>query len=274
MLAIATVTLLCAGYTLLTVTGVLGDDAAPGTAAESKQPETTLSAPTGGTRPESTSHAVAVPERSATAQKTAPDATARGGLVTAVGDSAMLGAVEALQREIPNLALTDAQGSRQPSAAIDVLQQYHADGHLGEVVVIHVGNNGPFTADEFDEMMGALSGVRKVLVVTLTVPPGVEDPVAVPNNAVLAEGVERYPNKAVLVDWYSAGTRRPGYLWDGIHLTFRGAQAYADLIASHLEDPEGPVDLPGPQERFSWGEGGLSGVCVGPSSWCRGIVRS
>ena len=27
-------------------------------------------------------------------------------------------------------------------------------------------------------------------------------------------------------------------------------------------------------ERFSWGEGGLSGVCVGPSSWCRGIVRS
>lgn len=274
LLVIAAVTAVCAAYTLLTAAGLLGN---PASGAEdpagSSQPETTA----GGTRPETTDH-VAVPEktdaaeRSDPAETTEPDA-ASADLVTAVGDSTMLGAVDALRLEIPNLALVDAQGSRQPSATIDLLRQYRADGHLGDVVVVHVGNNGPFTADEFDEMMDVLSGVRKVLVVNLTVPPDVEDPIAVPNDAVLAEGARRY-EKAVLVDWYSASAGHPGYLWDGVHLTFRGARAYADLISSRLQDPEGPVELPGPRESFSWGTGGLSGVCVGPPSWCRGVARS
>jgi hypothetical protein len=284
LLVIAVVTVVCAAYTLLAATGVLGEDTPTATAADGKQPEPivgastgstpTGSTPTGNARPEDTDHAVAVPERTATAQKTTPVAAAPAGLVTAVGDSTMLGAVDALQQEIPNLALIDAQGSRQPQAAIDLLRQYRADGHLGEVVIVHVGNNGPLTAEQFDEMMGVLSGVRKVLVVNLTVPPDVEDPVAVPNDAVLVEGVRRYPNKAELVDWYSVSADHAGYLWDGTHLTFRGTRAYADVIASHLEDPKGPIDLPGPRKSFSWGRDGLSGVCVGPSSWCRGIVRS
>ncbi len=101
-----------------------------------------------------------------------------------------------------------------------------------------------------------------------------DNPVAAPNDAVLAAGVGRYPEKAELVDWYSASAGHPGYLWDGTHLTFRGARAYAALIASHIEDPKQPVDLPSPRVRFSWGRGGLSGVCVGPSSWCLGIKRS
>jgi lysophospholipase L1-like esterase len=195
--------------------------------------------------------------------------------VSAIGDSAMLGAVDALQRKIPNLALVDAQGSRQAPAAIGLLRQYRTAGHLGDVVVVHIGNNGPFTAQEFDEMMRVLSGVHKVLVVNLTVPPGVADPVAVPNNAVLANGIRRYPNKAVLVNWYAASAEHPAYLyWDGIHVTPRGAQAYANLIASYLADPEAPVKLPGPRKIFSWGEDGLAGECVGPPSWCLGVVRS
>ena len=266
LLVIAAVTAVCAAYTLLAATGVLGHTASGVSAGAGSSPTaTSVVGPSGGTRPETTDHAAAVLE------KTDPDA-ATVGLVTAVGDSTMLGAVDALRLEIPNLALVDAQGSRQPSATIDLLRQYRADGHLGDVVIVHVGNNGPFTADEFDEMMDVLSGVRKVLVVNLTVPPDVEDPIAVPNDAVLAEGARRYEN-AVLVDWYSASAGRPGYLWDGVHLTFRGARAYAGLISSQLEDPEGPVELPGPLERFSWGTGGLSGVCVGPPSWCRGVTR-
>ncbi len=43
-------------------------------------------------------------------------------------------------------------------------------------MVVHVGNNGPFTAEHFDEMMRVLADVRMILVVNLSVPPGVEDP--------------------------------------------------------------------------------------------------
>jgi hypothetical protein len=144
-----------------------------------------------------------------------------------------------------------------------LLRKYRTDGHLGEVVIVHVGNNGPFTAQDFDEMMKVLSGMRKVLVVNLSVPPNIDVPVAVSNGAVLLDGTRRYPN-AVLVDWTSVSAGHPEYLWVGVHLTFRGAQTYAHLIASHLGDPEGPVDLPDPRKSFSWGRGGLSGRCVGP----------
>jgi hypothetical protein len=141
----------------------------------------------------------------------------------------MLGAVGALQHEIPNLAVIDARGSRQPPEAIAVLRQLRAAGKLGNVVVVHIGNNGPFTAEQFDEMMRVLSGARKVLVVNTTVPDGYS---WAPNNEVLADGVRRYPNRAVLVDWHAASAGHPGFFWDGLHLTPRGARAYADLIAA------------------------------------------
>ena len=58
----------------------------------------------------------------------------------------------------------------------------------------------------------------------------------VPNNEVLADGARRYPDRAVLVDWYAASAGHPEYFWDGIHLTPRGARAYADLIAAAYEE--------------------------------------
>jgi hypothetical protein len=265
LLIIGTMTLLAAAYTLL--------PALPG--GESVRPKETVStgaagAATGGTRSEETTAGTSTADQ----EKTAPPAatSAPTGWVSAVGDSVMLGAVDALQQEISNLALVDAQGSRQPPAAIDILRRRRAVGQLGDVVVVHVGNNGPFVAEQFDEMMRALAGMRRVLVVNATVPAGVPDPIAVPNNAVLAAEVRRYPKNAVLVDWQAESVGHPEFFGeDGVHLTPQGAQAYADLIAAHLGDDaaEGSTaPPPGSLERISWGEGGTFGECVGPSSWC------
>src|SRR5918997_899458 len=151
------------------------------------------------------------------------------GTVAAVGDSAMLGAVDALQRKVPNLNVIDARGSRQAAEAIGVMQGLRDSGQLGGVVVVHIGNNGYFAPEQFDEMMRVLPGVHKVLVVNVTVPDGKG---WAPNNEVLAEGVRRYPDRALLVDWYAASAGHPEYFWDGIHLTPQGARAYADLIAA------------------------------------------
>lgn len=263
LVIIGGMTLLAAAYTLLpTLSG--GESTQPqgttaGTAAESTQPGTVVES----TQPDTTDRTVVVPQTA-----TPPITTPADYWVDAVGDSVMLGAVDALHQEIPNLVLLNAQGSRQPPAAVDVLHQLHAADHLGESVVVHVGNNGPFTNEQFDEMMQELADINKVLIVNLTVPPEVEDPIAVPNNAVLADGVQRYPN-TVLVDWHSASIDHPEFLGeDGTHLTLEGAQAYAGLIGAYLEDTEGSVELPGPQETVSWGEGGAFGECVGPPSWC------
>ena len=241
---------------------------ASNTATQNTSPEeTTTTATTAqSTQLDSTAETAPALEKT-TAASGAPAAR----WVSAIGDSVMITAIEALEQEIPNLGLLNAQGSRQPTAAIDLLQRWRAAGYLGDAVVINVGNNGPFTAEQFDEMMGVLAGVPKVLIVSLTVPPGVKDPVAVSNNAVLSDGVQRYSN-TVLVDWHAASAEHPEYFTgdDNIHLSLQGAQAYAKLIAVHLGDDaaEGSVAPAGSKERISWGEGGTFGECVGPSSWC------
>jgi peptidoglycan/LPS O-acetylase OafA/YrhL len=164
-----------------------------------------------------------------TGKATATGLSAGASTVTAVGDSAMLGAVDALRQEVPNLAMIDARGSRQVPEAIAVLRQLRASGELGDVVIVHIGNNGVFADEQFDEMMRVLRGVGRVLVVNVTVPDTYS---WAPNNEVLAEGVQRYPNRAVLVDWHGTSAGHPEYFWDGIHLTPQGALAYADLISA------------------------------------------
>jgi uncharacterized protein YceK len=261
-------TIVVAVFLAMVLTGC-GANTATTQSTQSQETTTANAAATTNAQPQTTT------ENAIAQEKTASATVATASWASAIGDSAMLGAVDALQK-VPDLVLVDAQGSRQAPEAIDLLQQYRAASHLGDVVVVHLGNNGPFTAEGFDELMGVLKDVRKVLVVNLTIPPDVEeDPVIVPNNAMLAEGVQRYLNKAVLVDWYSAGAGHPEYVWDGIHLTPEGAEAYASLIASYLEGSKGtPGNAFGPKEEISWGELPRFGRCVGPPSWCSSVARS
>jgi hypothetical protein len=152
-------------------------------------------------------------------------------LVTAIGDSVMLSAASTLAASVGSIEV-DAAVGRQVSAAIDLLQTYRDAGRLGQIVVVHMGNNGTFTAGQFDQMMEVLAGVPRVVFVSLTVPRDWEGS----NNTVLAEGVARYPN-AVLVDWHAASLDRPDFFWDGIHLRPEGAQYYAELIAAAVAAP-------------------------------------
>jgi peptidoglycan/LPS O-acetylase OafA/YrhL len=154
------------------------------------------------------------------------------GSVSAIGDSVMLGAVRGLQKDIHGLTVIDAEVGLQVYAATDTLRYRRASGQLGDVVIVHLGNNGTFTKGQFDEIMRILSGVDRVLFVNVTVPRAWEEP----NNEVIAEGVQRYP-KAVLVDWHSASADRPEIFYsDGYHLRPGGQRLYADLISSYLPE--------------------------------------
>jgi len=171
--------------------------------------------------------ALALPAPAASAPASLP-----AGPVTAIGDSVMLDVVPQLQRDIPGIQVNAAVG-RQVSAAIGILQAYHATDQLGTVVIIDLGNNGTFTAKQFDQIMQVLSGVPRVVFVNVKVPRAWQDA----NNTVLADGVKRYPN-AVLVDWYTASADRPDLFWrDGYHLRPQGAQVYADLVAASAQTP-------------------------------------
>ncbi|MBV9580896.1 MAG: acyltransferase [Chloroflexi bacterium] len=149
------------------------------------------------------------------------------GRITAIGDSVMLGAAGPLHDDLGPIEM-DAAVSRQVADGIAILQAHAAAGSLGDVVIVHLGNNGTFTARQFDTLMGILADVQRVIIVNLTVPRAWE----APNNSVIASGVQRWPN-AVLVDWHAVSAGRMDLFWaDGMHLRPAGAQVYADLIAS------------------------------------------
>lgn len=152
--------------------------------------------------------------------------------VVLIGDSVMLGASRALHERIPD-GIVDAALGRQVSAALKILSERRARGALGKVVVVHMGNNGTFTAKQFDLMMELLTAVPRVILLNNKVPRKWEEF----NNRTLAEGAQRYAN-VVLVDWKAFSADHPEWFWkDGLHLRPEGAAIYADLIASYIQAP-------------------------------------
>ncbi len=152
--------------------------------------------------------------------------------VTMIGDSVMLGAAKEIQKNVSDLDF-DAAVNRNVATAIDLLRARRDAGELGAAVVVHIGNNGPFSAQQFDDMMQILAGVHRAVFVNIKVPRRWEGP----NNAVLAAGVRRYAN-ARLIDWNTASADRPELFWDdGIHLRPEGAKVYAGLIVAQLQAP-------------------------------------
>lgn len=149
--------------------------------------------------------------------------------VLAIGDSVMLGASNYLRRAVFAIDV-DAKIGRQVSAALTILQE-RSDAHLlPPVVIVHLGNNGTFSAQQFDQMMAILRNVPHVIFLNNHVPRKWQES----NNLALAQGVTRYPN-AKLLDWNGTSASHPDWFWsDGIHLRPDGASVYTNLIAEVL----------------------------------------
>ena len=150
--------------------------------------------------------------------------------ILAIGDSVMIGAEWELRGVFGSHVIVDADVGRHFLAGIEALLAHRAAGQVREVVVVHLGNNGPIWEEQFDEMMRVLADVPRVLFVNVKVPRRWE---RIANDAV-ASGVERWDN-AELVDWRAASKGRGTFFAeDGLHLTREGARAYAEPIAEHL----------------------------------------
>jgi hypothetical protein len=145
----------------------------------------------------------------------------------AVGDSVMLDAAAELESHGISV---DAAVSRQWYEGIEILGAMAASGRLPGVVVVGLSTNGPISDALFDQMMGVLRGVRRVVFVTVRVPRFWQDE----NNSVLRAGVARWPN-ARLADWYAISRDQPGWFaGDGFHLSPAGAAAYTQVVVDTL----------------------------------------
>ncbi len=158
-----------------------------------------------------------------------PPATLPDVLVTGLGDSVLLEAKDSLEARLPNASI-DAVVGRQFKELLAEATSLRDSGKLGQEVILQLGNNGPVTGSQFDDVMDVLRGARRVVVVNDKVPRPWEGP----NNDMLADGVTRWPN-AVLVDWHKQGAAHPElFADDGTHMGPKGVSVFVELIVANL----------------------------------------
>jgi hypothetical protein len=151
------------------------------------------------------------------------------GPVTVVGDSVLLDAAPDLEADLPGVHV-DGGVNLQFSDGVQLVAADRAAGTLGEVLVVALGTNGAVTAAQFDAMIQAANGVKRVVFVNVNVPRSWAASV----NAVLAAGVASHPGLAVLADWNALSAGHPAWFApDQVHLEPAGATALANLVAQN-----------------------------------------
>ncbi|MBB6735178.1 acyltransferase family protein [Cohnella zeiphila] len=145
--------------------------------------------------------------------------------VTAIGDSVLLGVKPYLEKQLTSI-IVDAKVGRQLSQAGDTVDALDKAGKLGDIVILELGTNGPFTKKKLDALLDSLGQDRNILLVNTRVPRKWQDDV----NGMLKEAASDYDN-VTLVDWYAASADQDAYFGkDGVHPTRTGAEAYAAML--------------------------------------------
>ena len=157
--------------------------------------------------------------------------------VLAIGDSVMLGAAP----EMAKYGITvDAKKSRPFKVALEIINYVKAIGALGDNVVIHLGTNSGTSAETMDAIFSALSGVKKVIVLTNAVPGHDWEE---GNNTLIRALPDKFPNVSVL-DWKLLVDPHPNWVYDdGTHLRPQGQIAYTEAVMKALGRPLVPVVL-------------------------------
>ncbi|MBY0087434.1 acyltransferase family protein [Brevibacillus brevis] len=153
-----------------------------------------------------------------------------GQRVTAIGDSVMLDVAPYLKNLLPGITINGKVG-RQLSEAQDVVDQLKTNGKLGDVVIIELGTNGPFSEKTLVNLLNSLKDVRQIVLVNTRVPRPWEQVV----NSALEEAANQFSN-VTLVDWYAASANKDSYFArDGVHLVEEGAKVYASLMVEAIK---------------------------------------
>lgn len=155
-----------------------------------------------------------------------PVAQASPVTVSIIGDSVVAGAAAPLEAVFGSTLVLDATVSRQFKHADDVAAQMRADNLLGDVVIVHLGTNGAFSNETFDEVVSGLSDAQKLIIVNAKVPRRWEGSV----NSAIAAGQERWPHVTV-IDWHTIAGEHPEWFnEDRVHLNRTGQHEYAKLL--------------------------------------------
>lgn len=152
-----------------------------------------------------------------------------------VGDSITLASTHELQQLFPNCYI-DAAISRHIQGGLPALQNFDAQGKLGNVVVVSLGTNG--TIQEFgyyqeyaQEILNYLGKDRKIFWVNIYYTPQSPYQAWLNTNHDYVKQLAADNENVFEVDWFSAISQHPEQIMsDGIHPREGGSQIYAQVI--------------------------------------------
>ena len=160
------------------------------------------------------------------------------GWIAAVGDSVMLGSKEELEKRI-GPGTVDATVSQQFGDAPSLVSRLLARPIPPQVIVVHLGTNGPVQERHFEALMEIAADVPLMVFINAHVPTRNWESTT---NSELAAGVERYDN-AVLVDWHTPTKGRSDlFAADNFHPKQPGRVIYAELVAEAIFPNWEPLD--------------------------------
>ncbi len=148
----------------------------------------------------------------------------------AIGDQVMLGAASQLD---DRGFLVDAAEARSIDDVTDVVRDMNRRNQTPAVVVISAGTNGPISETDLDQLMTELSGVQRVIMLTIK-----PNHVTGNSNEEIRALPWRSPNVEVL-DWATLAADCPGecFYTDDIHLRTDGQEYFAQLVADAVNSP-------------------------------------
>ncbi|MCF8550596.1 MAG: acyltransferase [Candidatus Nanopelagicales bacterium] len=149
--------------------------------------------------------------------------------LSVIGDSVVLGARGAITDAIPGTTI-DAAVSRFPGGFIGRVKKLSRKEELANTVAIHPGTNGVMPESMLRDLLDQLVDYDRVILVNSSMPRSWEKP----NNAVIDKVAPDYPN-VVVADWKETSRGNSDYfVSDKVHLTAKGARAFAQLIRDNM----------------------------------------
>lgn len=163
---------------------------------------------------------------------TAPQPTANDATVYAIGDSVMLGAVEELQAAFGTAIQIDALKARSWDNGVETLRQRYAIGLRDDIVVVHLGHNGPVNATMLDELVRAAPDAARIYILTIKIDRRWEGTVNT-----LIRGHAASETRVRVIEWKSlAESDRNLLARDNVHLSPEGQRQYSELVTILLGD--------------------------------------
>ena len=159
--------------------------------------------------------------------------------VVFVGDSITLASANELHQLFPNCYI-DAAISRHIQGGLPAIQNFDAQGKLGNIVVISLGTNG--TIEEFgryqsemQEILNYLGADRKIFLVNIYYTPQSPYQEWLYTNHNYIKQLAADNENIFEVDWFSAISQHPEEIMsDGIHPLEGGSQIYAKVIHDRI----------------------------------------